>query len=61
MAGDSCIKEEKENISREREEGRTLKQMEEEPPRNRGELRTKRNLNVGGFVSAGKVLSQLTA
>jgi len=37
VVGDDCMKEDKENINREREEGRTLKQMGEEPPRSQGE------------------------
>lgn len=60
MVGDDCIKEDKENTNREREEGRTLKQMGEEPSRNRGELRAKRNLNEGVFARAGEGVCQVT-
>lgn len=39
MLSDGCIKEDKRQINEERD--RTPKQMEEEPKRNRAELRTK--------------------
>lgn len=41
MVGDSCIKEDKRQLNEERDKARTLKQIGEEPKRNRTELRSK--------------------